>query len=237
MGGGTRWQYSNRASSSSGPSSGRSRSPLPRRGGGGGGWDQYHLPPPPAVPKRVPLPPPPPPPSRSSASVYGYPLPPPPAVPTVIVVPQPPSVPVHLKPRESIDAKALQLQTKPMPKTAVGTVGSSAKPKGPKVIKVQQKKMPRPRKPPGPAPAAAPTAKTVPIKRMPVRRAASLESWDDASVVSAATLVVPRPMPKAKGSVSTQLQSLWHRLTGRPGSEAVESAASSQLARMWEDVE
>ena len=41
-------------------------------------------------------------------------------------------------------------------KTAVGTVGSSAKPKGPKVIKVQQKKMPRPRKPPGPAPATAP---------------------------------------------------------------------------------
>ena len=69
------------------------------------------------------------------------------------------------------------------------------------MIKVQQKKMPRLRKPPGPAPAtAAPTTKTVPVKRMPVRRAASLESWDDASVVSAATVVVPRSMPKAKGS-------------------------------------
>ena len=138
-----------------------------------------------------------------------------------------------------VQAQAMQaLQTKPMPKAGVGNAAKSAKPK---VAKVQQKKMPRkPQAPPQQAQTSAKAAKAVekqgraiPVKRMPfLKRAAS---WDAASVVSAATVVVPQPVPKAKGSVSTQLQSLWHRLTGRPGSEAVESAARPECGRKWSD--
>ena len=122
----------------------------------------------------------------------------------MIVVPQPPSVPVSLKPREAIDVQAMQvqaqamqaLQTKPMPKAGVGNAAKSAKPK---VAKVQQKR--KPQAPPQQAQTSAKAAKAVekqgraiPVKRMPLKRAAS---WDAASVVSAATVVVPRPVPKA----------------------------------------
>ena len=126
----------------------------------------------------------------------------------MIVVPQPPSVPVSLKPREAIDVQAMQvqaqamqaLQTKPMPKAGVGNAAKSAKPK---LAKVQQKKMPRkPQAPPQQAQTSAKAAKAVekqgraiPVKRMPLKRAAS---WDAASVVSAATVVVPRPVPKGQ---------------------------------------